>query len=902
MTATLTRAGTGGEVAERPRRRATWALAARLARREVRRRKGRTALVVALIAIPVLAMTVASVGFRTSRDTAAEEYRRAYGESDLVLQGASAADGLVVSDGTDRIGDALARLPAASRIVAVHDVYGQVRPARSGKPTFVRFTDLPLADPITSGMVDVQQGRAPSSPDEVLLSRSVARSLGVGVGDTLDLAVPAATYRVVGIGRTNQYLDDPLMVVGGFDFGSLRDGLLMVTRLVDLPQGSTGASLGFDGIDDPSGLTPAITPTSPQLGYRSYSERQGLAWGWVAGALALTVMCIIVAAAFASSARRQLVTLGQLSSNGAAGPVLRRTLALQGAWSGALGAVVGIVLGLAVILPQHGLLQRIAGHALGGMTVSLLDLAVIGLTGIVAATIAAFVPARSITKVPVMSALAGRRPLGTVPRRLVPVGVSLFAVGVGLIFIAAAAQTGNGNDSDRNLFAGVAVLGGLGVLFGMCCTTPAIIAVLGPLAERLTGTARLAARSLARVRTRSAAVVAAIAAAGALSIGVGTVVTSNWGSGDTALTSVPDLPANVVSVTAYANTPAPQAAEQLIDGALYYDDGAAPVFPALPDGLLDDVRAVLPDAQIAPIRTAGFDPAPYRADGSDAEDRWYGGTFTVADPALLDVIGMSADDLGRLERVGVVAGFVLSGTANDVQEVTAATQSGPVSFETVGLEDAPRSLAYAHGPLITPAKAQELGFVIGESGVLVQNPTDLTDAQHEQLQALGERYGFGSDSTFLPASAIPTVGVSISWGTPIESEVPKALIDGLIVGLALLFTLGVVAVGLSLSAAESRDERDVLLAIGAPPRSMRRVSALKAVLLAGIGGVLAVPTGFLPVAVVLAQVNDDPLRFPWLVALGCVVLVPVAVGLAALAGSTLAQRVKPVHMSTLAAD
>ena len=54
------------------------------------------------------------------------------------------------------------------------------------------------------------------------------------------------------------------------------------------------------------------------------------------------------------------------------------------------------------------------------------DLIAIGVTGIVAATIAAFVPARSAARVPVLSALAGRRPLGALPRWIVPIGVALF--------------------------------------------------------------------------------------------------------------------------------------------------------------------------------------------------------------------------------------------------------------------------------------------------------------------------------------------------------------------------------------------------------------------------------------------------------------------------------------------
>ena len=43
-----------------------WRLASRLARREVRRRPGRTLLVLFLVAVPVFGMTVGSVLVRTS--------------------------------------------------------------------------------------------------------------------------------------------------------------------------------------------------------------------------------------------------------------------------------------------------------------------------------------------------------------------------------------------------------------------------------------------------------------------------------------------------------------------------------------------------------------------------------------------------------------------------------------------------------------------------------------------------------------------------------------------------------------------------------------------------------------------------------------------------------------------
>ena len=67
--------------------RGSWSLAARLARREVRRRPLRAVLVVLLIAAPVFVLTVADVLVETNQThAAAEGFHRDYGKADLVYE------------------------------------------------------------------------------------------------------------------------------------------------------------------------------------------------------------------------------------------------------------------------------------------------------------------------------------------------------------------------------------------------------------------------------------------------------------------------------------------------------------------------------------------------------------------------------------------------------------------------------------------------------------------------------------------------------------------------------------------------------------------------------------------------------------------------------------------------
>ena len=128
------------------------------------------------------------------------------------------------------------------------------------------------------------------------------------------------------------------------------------------------------------------------------------------------------------------------------------------------------------------------------------------------------------------------------------------------------------------------------------------------------------------------------------------------------------------------------------------------------------------------------------------------------------------------------------------------------------------------------------------------------------------------------------------------------------IGGALLLTLLVVAISLALSAAEARDERDVLLTIGAKPGTVGKVAGWKAALLALGGCLLAIPTGFLPVAAVITANNSgineprSPIVFPWVTTGLTVIAIPLLAGLIAWAGSTIVQRLHPARMSTLITD
>ena len=127
----------------------------------------------------------------------------------------------------------------------------------------------------------------------------------------------------------------------------------------------------------------------------------------------------------------------------------------------------------------------------------------------------------------------------------------------------------------------------------------------------------------------------------------------------------------------------------------------------------------------------------------------------------------------------------------------------------------------------------------------------------------------------------------------------------------------VVAIGLLLGSSEARDETDVLEQLGVRPRTGRRMETTKAGLLAFGGGVLAVPAGFIPLAVVFNAVQKPVMRasntvplhrvllpeivFPWITAVGIVIVIPLVAAAGAWVASAIAQRAHAFR-GTLAFD
>ncbi|NQY55659.1 MAG: ABC transporter permease [Ilumatobacteraceae bacterium] len=747
----------------------------------------------------------------------------------------------------------------------------------------VEFRVMPFDDPIIDGIVDLTDGRTPRGGTEALLSPDVADQLAVEIGDTVELVRPSGMYEFVGLGTLTQAPDTALFAMADFPRERLRDDRLNARTLVDFPNDPSPEQL-----DQYRSLGALIAPRlQPEIndGTSADVPAVALAWGWVAGALALAAVGVIATAAFASSTGRQLVTVGQLSANGSTTGLIRRTLALQGSWTGAFGSLTAIAIALiALRLTPTEFFEQLMGRRISSWRIDFVALTAIAVTGIGAATIAAAIPARTAARIPTLTALAGRRPAGVVPRRLIPTGLTLFTAGTGLLVIVAAASADNTGTAAANVLAALAVLGGLAVIAGMCCASPLAIDAIGHVGARLPGIYRLGSRSIARSRTRNAGALTAIALTGATAIAATTAVSST-------LLVDHNQPPLVPNDTVIINSLATQS----------QPDGSQIVQPLdIEPALLAAVEQIVPDAEISTRRIA-------IADTSEQPARHM--QFTLADDATLEMLGLSDNDKAAFEQTGTITNQPWM-VVNDADRLDfPIQQDGQLrSIEAAVPRDPLDSLAGSWAAIMSEQQAIALDLTIIDSGIVLRSPEPLTNSQLHELDELQSRWIAGLDAFVEPGDqARPAtdpntwVEQNLTYNTQ-PTQFPQALVDGIAVSVALVLTLLIVAAALALAATESRDERNILMAIGASPSTLRRLAAIKALVLAMSAALMAIPTGFIPTAATITATNDNPIAFPWATTLGLLIAVPALTAVAALGGSTLTHRRQNRNLATPAND
>ena len=542
MTSTVERPGpTSLERPEAPARglgrRSRWRVAARLARRQLRRSLLSSALIGTLVLLPIAAMTAYAIIGASMVGTAQERVTTELGRTEAWISVAglpgngfwqsptepswagypsdvtSAPEGTPISDPTVLLPSGTETLRVVESSVSVETPTGLTRmPAWGGA----------VWDPRFEGRYEVLDGTTPRSRQEIMTTAAALDRLGIEIGDELVLTDEDRPYTVVGTldAAVLSHATSALFLPesAGLD-GDVR--WYLPDHALSWPEVETLNEEGVVAYSRSVVLDPPILSVDTNQGSRP--DISAAMWTVMivllaGGLFAAYVVVMLAGAAFAVAARRQQRALAVAASVGASASDLRRIILLQGTALGAVSGVLGLALGVGAAAVTMALLADGSATQFWGFHVPWLVLAGILLFSVLVGTASAAVPARTVARSDTLSALRGaRRP--QMPRASRPIwGSILLLVGVALTIGSAFAILAIGitdlpGDSPlRTIPPFGIVIGPILVQLGILLSGRWLLWITAKVLSRVGLAARIAARDAAANSSRTVPAFAAIAA------------------------------------------------------------------------------------------------------------------------------------------------------------------------------------------------------------------------------------------------------------------------------------------------------------------------------------------------------------------------------------------------------
>uniref|UniRef100_UPI000E3D3FA0 ABC transporter permease n=1 Tax=Allorhizocola rhizosphaerae TaxID=1872709 RepID=UPI000E3D3FA0 len=778
-----------------------WLPALRIARREARKAKGRSSLVLAMIGLPVAFLAFAAVTFDMFQLTPREKLDRELGtgdayiwwhDTDAITQSPDASNVTRVtpakpsSDGAlekerpmPTEADVLALLPPGSRALAMEEDTVKVRTPDGIGQIQTRLDDV--SEPMLQGMVELLAGRAAKAADEVVLNEAAAQWLGVGIGGTINALNPDRVYRVTGIVEYPDNLFPRMASPTGTGKGWY--WLVASPTPVDWEQVKRLNKLGMvvksrvvvlnPPLDAPTGFDPGAVMA------------EDMALGVVVGGLAVLEIILLAGPALAVGARRRSRDLALVAAAGGEPKQLRRIVLADGVVLGLAGAVIGLALGVVLALIGRPLIEDNLAHARAG-GYRFFPLALVGIAGLAVITgmLAALVPAYTAARQPVVLALAGRRGILRSRKRWVFAGIVLAALG------SAIAVIGSVSFDETLMLSGV-VLAELGLVL----VTPALIGLIARLGRWLPLAPRLALRDTARNRSSAAPAVSAVMAAVAGAVAAGVVFAAQHQQ--SVAEYKPRLPHGHIDIQHYSDP-----GEQ----ELNWSEAEAMVRSVLPDAQIhrfmrgDGLTPARPLELECPLSRLERDPTAEEMQAARTDKRCrqsmstFGlGVVTNDGSGLAAFTGADPDRIAKAREVLDRGGAIVT-DERMVKDgrVTLEAPRGKQSITVDGyfLGDYPGFTAML-SPKIQDGEQRTAGLVVDTTAVPTQ-------AQEERLNLLMRQLDAG-------------VWVTIERGPQDRSN----LMALLIAAAAAIIALGAAAIATGLAAADTRADLGTLAAVGA---------------------------------------------------------------------------------------
>ncbi|MFI6906298.1 FtsX-like permease family protein [Nonomuraea sp. NPDC050394] len=507
--------------------------ALRISRRDGLRAKGRSALVMVMIALPVFVFTALLTGIDTSQVSSREGLGTRLGSADAQIITQRSRWPLVQNVSGERVNptdrsdldikpgewkiEELAAVAPGGRLITYDN--GSVDVRVGATHMNVSALEIDLRDPMTRGMRELAGGRFPSAPGEVAVSATLA-GRGMRLGDTLHVSRQYRPVKVVGVvAHPFEPFRTELVGLRGTILFDKRDGqgtgflldadapvrwpaverlnqagLIVHSRAVIIdPPRDTPSERTFNGPDDRT----VINVVS--LG---------------AGVVMIVLETVLLAGpAFAVSLRRRRRELAVYAAQGASPGHLRTIVLADGLLLGGIATVAGLVLGLAGGVAGASIMPFVS--TVGPVDIPWLYVAGIALLGLASGVIAALAPAVQAARQSPSEVLAGREDVLSRERAGKPV-LGLVLVLAGLVATYFALR------SYFTMILAAAVL----VQLGLVALMPWLVRRSAGLAARLPLSLRLSVRDATRHRVRTASAAAAVMGVTTTLVAVGIAFTS----------------------------------------------------------------------------------------------------------------------------------------------------------------------------------------------------------------------------------------------------------------------------------------------------------------------------------------------------------------------------------------
>lgn len=693
----------------------------------------------------------------------------------------------------------------------------------------------------------IVEGRGPAAPLEVALDSVSAEKAGYAVGATVPLVTPKGPVdaSLVGIFRYGTSGNLAGATIAAFETAYAQELLLggeaAYTEIDAVAaEGVAQEALAADvravvgeGIDVKTGQEAADEATA--------QITEGLAFIniflLVFAGIALFVGTFIILNTFSMLVAQRSRELALLRALGSTRSQIMRSLILEAAGVGLVGAILGILVGVGVAYGLQGLFAAIGAEIPTEGLVLLPRTLVVGIViGVLVTVVAALAPAIRASRIPPMAALRDDVALPARSLRLRAISGSVLLL-AGLALMTVGASTGGSAGSQQ------VGLGVIAALVGAIVVSPAIsgpmVRVLGFAFPRLFGTVgSLAVQNAERQPRRTAAT------ASALMIGLALV---------SALT--------IFATSAKASIN--EVIDRVIGAEFLVSNGAQRPFA---EQVATDLAAVPGVADVAGVKLV---PAL----AGDA-----GTLLVAADPTALGRMITLPFTTGSLADLGPAGVVVDTQTATDVGlgmgDPVRLTLANGAAIEVVvsGLYEP--SGAYS-GYVVDRASLASAGLEAGDSFVYVRaaEGADLAALQTALQGALAD---------------YPTVEVQsqAEFKAQITSSVDQILlVMVMLLSLAILIAILGIVNTLVLSVVERTREIGMLRAVGALRRQIRWMVVLEALVIAVFGAVVGLVLGvWFAVALQRTLVDQgiEVLDIPWTVLLMFLVLAGVVGVLAAL--------------------